>query len=97
MDKKPAVFCVVGHADYESANDVVGAFLSKKSADAFVESCREYDRNRPQWPHESDFADEEKYERACQRHMRKDDRWRKKHPAGNDWSNYYVTRVEVRE
>jgi len=78
------VFIVSAGVDYEGSSPIKG-FATRDEADRFANSCYAYDSERPAWPG-TDDAD-----KVRDRKMAKQDRWAKKHPAGEDHSSsdYY--------
>jgi hypothetical protein len=85
------VHIVEGVVNYESSI-VLGAFEEKGDAEAFAESCREFDRKCPMCP-ALNAPDEEwnKWER-------KNKSWNNRHPAGiySNRDSYNVVTITVR-
>ncbi len=76
--KKPVVYVVVADTSHEGAT-VLRAFGERGDADTFKKVCDDYTLTQPE-PARLDAPDD-----VYDRWWRKQQRWEKRHPAGEAW------------
>lgn len=73
-----AVHLVWARTEYEGSC-IVMAFERKEDAAEFQDRCAKYHAKKPQAPHVGGYKDDDP---AFDAWLRRDERWRKRHPAG---------------
>lgn len=89
------IYLVIG-SECEGAA-VFGAFEAERDADALVAACFAYDAGpRPQAP--DDIKETPENDAAWERFVKRDERWRNRHPAGkggNGYDHWSVQRIRL--